>query len=149
MINYVKKYKSKNWYNSKDVMAAPLMLAYGIGRIGCHMSGDGDWGVQNLNQKPVWIESFLPDWIWGYTYPNNVIRAGGANEICSDPLGIYCYELANPVYPTAVYEVLNGDYSIYCHGGLEITLKLQGCYSGCIWYLTDLNVSLSKRLNKQ
>ena len=106
VIAYVKKYKIKIGVIA-DVMAAPLMLAYGIGRIGCHMSGDGDWGITNLNQKPSWLE-FLPDWIWGYTYPNNVIRAGERMEICSDPLGIYCYELANPVYPTAVYEALMG-----------------------------------------
>ena len=106
VIAYVKKYKIKTGVIA-DVMAAPLMLAYGVGRIGCHMSGDGDWGIPNLNQKPSWLE-FLPDWIWGYTYPNNVIRAGELMEICSEPLGIYCYELANPVYPTAVYEALMG-----------------------------------------
>ena len=106
VITYVKKYNIKTGIIA-DVMAAPLMLAYGIGRIGCHMSGDGDWGISNLNQKPDWLK-FLPDWIWGYTYPNNVIRSGERMEICSDPLGIYCYELANPVYPTAVYEALMG-----------------------------------------
>ena len=106
VITYVKKYKIKIGVIA-DVMAAPLMLAYGVGRIGCHMSGDGDWGIPNLNPKPGWLE-FLPDWIWGYTYPNNVIRAGERMEFCSDPLGIYCYELANPVYPTAVYEALMG-----------------------------------------
>lgn len=106
VIIYVKKYKIKIGVIA-DVMAAPLMLAYGVGRIGCHMSGDGDWGIPNLNPKPGWLE-FIPDWIWGYTYPNNVIRAGERMEFCSDPLGIYCYELANPVYPTAVYEALMG-----------------------------------------
>lgn len=30
-----------------DAIAPGLMLAYGIGRIGCHLSGDGDWGVVN------------------------------------------------------------------------------------------------------
>jgi len=106
VITYVKKYKIYTGVIA-DVMAAPLMLAYGIGRIGCHMSGDGDWGISNLNPKPQSL-SFLPDWIWSYTYPNNVIRAGERMEICSDPLGVYCYELAHPVYPTAVYEALMG-----------------------------------------
>ena len=59
MITYVKKYKIKIGVIA-DVMAAPLMLAYGVGRIGCHMSGDGDWGIPNLNPKPGWLE-FLPD----------------------------------------------------------------------------------------
>lgn len=106
VILYVREYKIPTRIIA-DVMAAPLMLAYGIGRIGCHMSGDGDWGIQNLHSKPD-ILGFLPDWIWGYTYPNNVIRAGERMSECIDPLGIYCYELPYPVYPTAVYESIMG-----------------------------------------
>jgi phosphatidylglycerol:prolipoprotein diacylglycerol transferase len=30
-----------------DAMAPTLMLAYAIGRLGCHFSGDGDWGIFN------------------------------------------------------------------------------------------------------
>ncbi len=30
-----------------DATAPALMLAYGIGRIGCQVSGDGDWGILN------------------------------------------------------------------------------------------------------
>jgi len=30
-----------------DAAAPALMLAYGIGRLGCHFSGDGDWGIYN------------------------------------------------------------------------------------------------------
>lgn len=44
-----------------DSAAPVLMLAYGIGRIGCHMAGDGDWGIVNSFQKPV---KWLPDWLW-------------------------------------------------------------------------------------
>jgi phosphatidylglycerol---prolipoprotein diacylglyceryl transferase len=106
VILYVRKY-GINTGVIADAMAAPLMLAYGIGRIGCHMSGDGDWGIANLKPKPEWLQ-FLPDWMWAYTYPNNVIRAGERMTDCTDPLGVYCYELANPVYPTAVYEAMMG-----------------------------------------
>lgn len=83
-----------------DVGGPGMMLAYGIGRIGCHMSGDGDWGIDNLNPKPV---SWLPDWLWGYTYPNNV--AGEGNPIAGC-VGRFCNELPNPVYPTPLYEVI-------------------------------------------
>lgn len=106
VILYVRKYGIKTGIIA-DAMAAPLMLAYGIGRIGCHTSGDGDWGIANLNTKPEWLQ-FLPDWMWSYTYPNNVIRAGERMADCTDPLGIYCYELTTPVYPTAVYEAMMG-----------------------------------------
>jgi len=30
-----------------DTMAPTLMLAYALGRIGCQVSGDGDWGIMN------------------------------------------------------------------------------------------------------
>jgi len=30
-----------------DALAPALILAYGIGRIGCQVSGDGDWGIYN------------------------------------------------------------------------------------------------------
>ena len=49
-----------------------LFLTYGIGRNGCHFSGD-DWGIVLSNQPDWW---FLPDWMWSYNYPNNVINEG-------------------------------------------------------------------------
>lgn len=30
-----------------DAAAPALMIAYGIGRLGCQIAGDGDWGIQN------------------------------------------------------------------------------------------------------
>ena len=36
-----------------DVGGPGMMLAYSVGRIGCHLSGDGDWGIVNLNPKPM------------------------------------------------------------------------------------------------
>lgn len=100
---YVKKHGIK-LITIADITAPPVMLAYGIGRIGCQMSGDGDWGIDNLNPKPNWMAS-LPDWMWSYTYPNNVIEAGIPIDGC---VGKYCRELANPVYPTPFYEAILG-----------------------------------------
>jgi phosphatidylglycerol---prolipoprotein diacylglyceryl transferase len=34
-----------------DAIAPPLMIAYAIGRIGCHVAGDGDWGIYNSAYK--------------------------------------------------------------------------------------------------
>ncbi len=51
VIWYTKKYKI-NTLQLIDAAAPALILAYGIGRIGCQMSGDGDWGVDNLSPKP-------------------------------------------------------------------------------------------------
>jgi len=82
---YVKK-KGLSVTRVIDAAAPGLMLAYGIGRIGCHLAGDGDWGIAaDLTSKPDW----LPMWLWAETYPNNI-------------LGIDLS--ANPVYPTPIYE---------------------------------------------
>ena len=98
-------YARKHHINIKhliDSTAPGLMLAYGIGRIGCQMSGDGDWGIDNLAPKPEWM-NFLPDWMWSYRFPHNVINAGIPIEGCE---GNFCMQLANPVWPTAFYEVV-------------------------------------------
>ena len=100
VIYYTKKY-GINYKIISDAAAPGLMLAYGIGRMGCHFSGDGDWGITNLAPKPEWM-SFLPDWTWAYTYPNNVINAGVPIEGC---VGNYCNKLLYPVFPTPIYEI--------------------------------------------
>lgn len=85
-----------------DAAAPGLILAYGIGRIGCQLSGDGDWGIVNLAPKPEWMAA-LPDWMWSFTYPHNVISEGIPIEGC---VGKHCYALPQPVFPTPFYEVL-------------------------------------------
>ncbi len=69
-----------------DATAPGLMLAYGIGRIGCHLAGDGDWGiVADMSLKPDW----LPTWLWAEDYASNI-------------LGVTLPEPG--VYPTSIYE---------------------------------------------
>jgi phosphatidylglycerol:prolipoprotein diacylglycerol transferase len=69
-----------------DAAAPGLMLAYGIGRVGCHLAGDGDWGIPaDLAAKPDWV----PTGLWAETYPNAIV--GPPPE---------------PVYPTSVYEAV-------------------------------------------
>ncbi|RZK48883.1 MAG: diacylglyceryl transferase [Pedobacter sp.] len=83
-----------------DIGGPGMMLAYGVGRIGCQLSGDGDWGIVNLNPKPF---TWLPDWAWAYTYPNNV---AGMGEPIGGCVGRFCNVLPQPVYPTPLYEVI-------------------------------------------
>jgi prolipoprotein diacylglyceryltransferase len=85
-----------------DAAAPGIMLAYGTGRLGCQLSGDGDWGVVNLAPKPDWM-SFLPDWFWSYSYPHNVISSGVPMEGC---FGKHCMILPQPVFPTPLYEAI-------------------------------------------
>ncbi len=85
-----------------DVVAPAIILAYGIGRIGCQFAGDGDWGIANLTPKPGWL-GFLPDWLWAYNYPHNIINEGIPIDGC---ISKHCFVLANPVFPTPVYETI-------------------------------------------
>jgi phosphatidylglycerol:prolipoprotein diacylglycerol transferase len=69
-----------------DATAPAMMLGYGIGRLGCQISGDGDWGIAaNLIMKPGW----LPQWFWAQTYDGNI-----AGVVIAPP----------GVYPTPIYE---------------------------------------------
>ena len=103
-----------------DVGAIALPLGYAIGRIGCQVSGDGCWGVFNEAfanegtipaiayqmghvasfQPPEWL-SFLPDWLFAYTYPHNIGNEGILIPNCTWE---HCHVLAAPVFPTPLYE---------------------------------------------
>ena len=99
-----------------DATAPGLMLAYGIGRIGCQVSGDGDWGIPNASPKPDWL-SWAPDWMWSYAFPNNVNAVFGPRPsgytgkliTDADPWPIFegfgTY-LSPGVYPTSFYETI-------------------------------------------
>ena len=86
-----------------DALGPTVLLAYGIGRIGCQLAGDGDWGIDNLNPQPDFL-AFLPEWMWAYDYPNNINNEGIIieNSIFPD----YNHRLENPVYPTPIYEMI-------------------------------------------
>lgn len=43
---YAKKHKIPFWHLN-DSAAPALMIAYAVGRIGCQVAGDGDWGIFN------------------------------------------------------------------------------------------------------
>jgi phosphatidylglycerol:prolipoprotein diacylglycerol transferase len=99
------------WYGKKngipmlhmlDTGAPTMMLAYALGRIGCQVSGDGDWGIANTAAKPDWL-SWAPDWIWAYDYPNNVNNAGVRIADCARD---NCYHLDPMVFPTPFYETV-------------------------------------------
>ena len=80
-----------------DAVAPSMMLGYAIGRIGCQISGDGDWGgPANLALKPDW----LPTWFWAQTYDNNIY-----GELLTAP----------GVYPTPMYETA---MALICFGVL-------------------------------
>jgi len=67
------------WLLGADAAAPALALGQAIGRIGCQLAGDGDWGA----------ETTLP---WGMAYPYAVVG-------WDKPPGVY-------VHPTPIYECL-------------------------------------------
>jgi prolipoprotein diacylglyceryl transferase len=83
-----------------DAVAPALMAGYGVGRIGCQLSGDGDWGIV-AGPQPAWW--FLPDWVWAFDFPHNVLGRGVKMADCELE---YCTRLAEAVHPTSVYETL-------------------------------------------
>jgi phosphatidylglycerol:prolipoprotein diacylglycerol transferase len=78
-----------------DVAAPSLALAYGIGRIGCHLAGDGDYG----------LPTDLP---WGTDYSNGTVPPSvmfrGSEVAKQFPGGILPDN--TPLHPTPVYEFL-------------------------------------------
>lgn len=81
-----------------DAVAPALIIGYGVGRLGCQFAGDGDWGIVAAAQPSWW---FLPDWLWSYSYPHNVLNEGVPIAGCTWQ---YCSQLQPAVYPTPIYE---------------------------------------------
>jgi phosphatidylglycerol:prolipoprotein diacylglycerol transferase len=94
-----------------DAAAPAMMLGYAIGRIGCQVSGDGDWGIlADMALKPTWV----PTMLWAQTYANNIVGS----------------TIAWPgVYPTPMYEVF---LAFICFGVLW-TLRKHPYQSGWLF----------------
>lgn len=107
-----------------DIGGPGILLGYAVGRMGCQLSGDGDWGIVAAAQPEWW---FLPDWLWSYNFPNNVNNEGvliaacdpaaysetfadrtmAIEQRCQTACGMrYCHELEKGVYPTSIYEII-------------------------------------------
>lgn len=66
-----------------DIMSPPLALAYGIARIGCHLAGDGDYGIT--------VNGTMWEFI-GYSYLNGTVPT----------------KPGQLVHPTSIYELITG-----------------------------------------
>lgn len=78
-VSWLVRKRGLPWLELADAAAPALAIGYGIGRLGCHIAGDGDWGT--VTTAP-----------WGVAYTNAVI---GWNY----PPGVR-------VHPTPIYEFL-------------------------------------------
>lgn len=78
-----------------DAAAPALALAYGIGRIGCHLAGDGDYG----------LPTSLP---WGTNYENGTVPPSimfQGSEIAKNYPGGFVPD-NTPLHPAPIYEFL-------------------------------------------
>ncbi|HOY31154.1 MAG TPA: prolipoprotein diacylglyceryl transferase [Bacteroidales bacterium] len=131
------------WYIRKNKMPVPvfldatapaIILAYGIGRIGCMLSGDGCWGIENLDPKPEWL-GFLPDWMWSFRFPHNVINEGIAIDHCA---GKYCTILENPVFPTAFYDTILCTFFFFILWTVRKKIRLHGALFAIMLFMIGL-----------
>lgn len=104
VLGFYVRSKGLSFLRVADAEAPGLMLGYGIGRIGCYLAGDGDWGTcSSLSQKPGW----LPDFAWSETFPKNILQVDASTwvpeggRVCALPA-----EIVSGVYPTMLYETL-------------------------------------------
>jgi len=170
-------YARKNgigFWHLNDAAAPGLMLAYAIGRIGCQVSGDGDWGILNsayitsASGKPILTNhaelmktlqqnsalyasqfgslekvphltvkapSFLPDWLFAYSYPHNVIGEGARILDCNTQ---YCSQLPIPVFPTPIYETLTCLGLFFILWSLRKRLRVPGTLFGIYLILNGI-----------
>jgi phosphatidylglycerol:prolipoprotein diacylglycerol transferase len=87
-VSWVVRKNKISWLVGADIAAPALALAYGVGRIGCHVAGDGDWGA--VTNVP-----------WGVAYTNAIVGWADPNTGVPYPAGVR-------VHPTPIYEFLQG-----------------------------------------
>jgi phosphatidylglycerol:prolipoprotein diacylglycerol transferase len=87
-VSWVIKKNQIPWLVGADIAAPALALAYGVGRIGCHVAGDGDWGK-------------VTDVPWAVAYTRAIIGWADPNTGIPYPPGVR-------VHPTPIYEFIGG-----------------------------------------
>jgi len=87
-VSWVLKKNKIPWLTGADITTPALALAYGVGRLGCHFAGDGDWGA-------------VTDVPWGVAYKHAIV--GWADPNTGIPYGPGVL-----VHPTPIYEFFQG-----------------------------------------
>jgi len=124
-----------------DACSPAFIVGYGVGRIGCHLSGDGDWGIVNLAPKPDWF--IFPDWAWSYTYPRNVLERGVPVQDC---IGRICNQLPEGVFPTPLYEIFMSIIIVAILLSLRKRLKIAGAMFFCFCFFNGLERFLIEKI---
>ena len=85
-VTWVVKKNKIPWLKVADIAVPALAIAYGVGRLGCHAAGDGDWGT-------------VTDVPWGVAYPRAIIG-------WVDPSTGIPYPPGTRVHPAPIYEFI-------------------------------------------
>ena len=108
------------WLEAADISAPALTIGYGIGRIGCHIAGDGDWGT-------------VSDMPWAVAYTNAII--GWVHPLTGVP-----YLPGVRVHPTPIYEFLQ---SLVIFAVLW-PIRKKGYSSGTVFWLYLILAGLAR-----
>lgn len=119
-VSWVVRKNNIPWLIGADIGAPALAIAYGVGRIGCHVAGDGDWGT-------------VTDMPWGVAYTNAIV--GWANPYTGVP-----YPPGVRVHPTPIYEFLQGLIVF----GILWSLRKKGYAPGTVAWLYLILAGLSR-----
>ena len=92
---FVARYYKVSVGATADMCGPALAIGQALGRIGCHLSGDGDWG----------IPSTLP---WAVAYPKAIVGWGPQTVLKLDPHGnlVSGFFPGVRVHPTPIYEAI-------------------------------------------
>lgn len=134
-----------------DILGVALVLSYGVGRIGCHLSGDGDYGIPTTLPwgtiyaqgiaKPTYtladyfVEHPAERAAWQYD-SLRVIPAG------LDRMGhpMTRFDQVTPLHPTPIYELLLGIAGF----GVLLALRRRPWPDGAVFMLYLLMASVSR-----
>ena len=92
---FVSRYYKIDFLTTADMAGPALVIGQALGRIGCHLSGDGDWGMPTT----------LP---WGVQYPNAIVGWNGNSVLRLDAHNhlVSAFFPGVRVHPTPIYEAI-------------------------------------------
>jgi phosphatidylglycerol:prolipoprotein diacylglycerol transferase len=116
-IAYYLKKKKLSFYQFADIIAPTVFIAYGIGRIGCQLAGDGDYGIPTKlpwgayyykgTAKPTYV---MEDYFKRFPDERAVWKYDSLKAI---PAGIDAmgqsynrFDEVTPCHPTPIYELI-------------------------------------------
>jgi len=113
---YLRKHKL-SFYQFADMIAPVVFLAYGIGRIGCQLAGDGDYGIPTKlpwgayyykgTAKPTYVlEDYFkqyPDERIAWKYDSLRVIPAGIDDMGQQ---FNRFDESTPCHPTPIYELI-------------------------------------------